>query len=275
MFAGSVLARRIEMAEALNAAACGEAIQAGGGYAAFSGVASPLTHAIGLGMSGLVTTAEFDRMEEYYRSRGAGVSLDFCPHADFSLLDLIASRSYRLVECNNVLAGPAVGSADGRVRLAGPGERELWIRTMLEGFFGRTALTEPELEVGRRLLELENATAWLASVDGCPAAAGAMNVRNGLALLFADSTIERFRGRGLHLALIRARLHHAVSSRCDLATASTAPGSISQRNYERAGLRVVYTKLICRKIFPDDPAAQTQKCRRAPRSPSEYSRDAR
>ncbi len=63
------------------------------------------------------------------------------------------------------------------------------------------------------------------------------------ALLFADSTLEKYRGRGLHLALIRARLQHAAELGCDLATASTAPGSTSQRNYERAGFRVIYTKL--------------------------------
>ena len=70
-----------------------------------------------------------------------------------------------------------------------------------------------------------------------------MNTRGKLALLFADSTLEKYRGHGLHLALIRARLKQAADMGCDLATASTAPGSTSQHNYERAGFRVVYTKL--------------------------------
>ena len=29
---------------------------------------------------------------------------------------------------------------------------------------------------------------------------------------------------------------------CDLATAATLPGSVSQRNYERHGFRVAYTR---------------------------------
>lgn len=70
-----------------------------------------------------------------------------------------------------------------------------------------------------------------------------MNIREKLALLFADSTLDRYRSRGLHLALIRARLKRAAELGCDLATAAVAPGSVSERNYERAGLRVVYTKL--------------------------------
>jgi ribosomal protein S18 acetylase RimI-like enzyme len=53
-----------------------------------------------------------------------------------------------------------------------------------------------------------------------------------------------FRGAGLQDALIRERLRTAVAEACDLATASTIPGGVSQRNYERNGFRVAYTKTI-------------------------------
>ncbi len=243
MFSDSALARRIEGGEALNSAGTGESIAICGGYATFAGVGSPLTHAIGLGMNGPVSAAEFDRMEEFFRSRGVSVNLDFCPHADVTLMELLAARGYRIVECNNVLAGPVAGSFDARVRMAQPSEEPVWTRTMLEGFFGRREMSAIELDLGRRLLQLDCASAWLGMVDGKPVSAGAMNARGKLALLFADSTIQGYRGQGLHLAIIRARLKHAATLGCDLATASTAPGSISQRNYERAGFRVVYTKL--------------------------------
>lgn len=243
MFSDAALARRIEAGEALNSSQCGESIETCGGFATFAGAGSPLTHAIGLGMNGPVSTSEFDRMEQFFRSRGVPVNLDFCPHADFSLLELVGTRGYRIVECNNVLAGPVAGSADWRVRTAASQEEPAWTRTMLEGFFGKREFTAIELDLGRRLLGMECASAWLAEVDGKLASAGAMNVRAKLALLFADSTLTAYRGQGLHLAIIRARLKHAASLGCDLATASTAPGSVSQRNYERAGFRVVYTKL--------------------------------
>jgi GNAT superfamily N-acetyltransferase len=69
-----------------------------------------------------------------------------------------------------------------------------------------------------------------------------MAVHGGLASLFADSSMMGFRGAGLQTALIRERLRMAVEEGCDLATASTLPGSVSQRNYERNGFRVAYTK---------------------------------
>ncbi|HWZ32363.1 MAG TPA: hypothetical protein VNX18_13580 [Bryobacteraceae bacterium] len=243
MFSDAALARRIEGGEALNSAGSGESIPICGGYATFAGAGSPLTHAIGMGMNGQVTAAEFDVMEHFFRSRGVPVNLDFCPHADSSLLELLGARGYRIVECNNVLAGPIAGSDDARVRMAGRAEEPVWTRTMLEGFFPAREHTATELDLGRRLFDLECASAWFGIVGGQPASAGVLNMRGKLALLFADSTLEEYRGQGLHLALIRARLKHAASMGCDLATASTAPGSISQRNYERAGFRVVYTKL--------------------------------
>src|SRR4051812_24430221 len=110
MFLDSALAKRIEAGEALNAAECGEALRIAGGYAAFAGVGSALTHAIGIGMNGPVTPGEFDELEHFYRSRGAWVNLDFCPHADPSLMELLGKRGYRIVECNNVLAGPIAGA---------------------------------------------------------------------------------------------------------------------------------------------------------------------
>jgi GNAT superfamily N-acetyltransferase len=243
MFSDTALAQRIEWGEALNAAGSGESIAICGGYANFAGVGSPVTHAIGLGMNGPVTAAEFDRMEEFYRSRGCAVNLDLCPHADWTLFELVAQRGYRIVECNNSLAGPVVGGSDARVRMAEPKEEDAWNRTLIKGFFPASEITPAELDIGSRMFRLEGATAWMGIVDGQPVSAAAMNTRGKLALLFADSTLEKFRGQGLHLALIRARLHLAAKLGCDLATASTAPGSGSQRNYERAGFRVVYTKL--------------------------------
>ena len=39
------------------------------------------------------------------------------------------------------------------------------------------------------------------------------------------------------------KLNEAIAQGCDLVTASTLPGSGSQRNYERLGFVVAYTKV--------------------------------
>ena len=77
-----------------------------------------------------------------------------------------------------------------------------------------------------------------------------MTLREGLAVLFADGVVPRFRPQGLHGELIAARLNRAVAQGCDLATATTLPGSQSQRNYTRTGFQVAYTKVTLVEPLP-------------------------
>jgi hypothetical protein len=50
------------------------------------------------------------------------------------------------------------------------------------------------------------------------------------------------RRNGAQLALLNTRLQTAASHGCDLAMMVAAPGSASQRNAERNGFRVAYTR---------------------------------
>ena len=91
---------------------------------------------------------------------------------------------------------------------------------------------------------------YVASVDGSPAAFGALYVSGGVGSLAGAATAPRHRGRGCQSALVRRRIADAASEGCDLIAAQAAPGSSSQRNMERAGLRVAYTKAIWSRLEP-------------------------
>ena len=71
-----------------------------------------------------------------------------------------------------------------------------------------------------------------------------MSATGGVALLSADGVAPAFRGRGLQLALIHARMAWAAARGCELVTASTEPLTASQRSYEKAGFRCAYPKLV-------------------------------
>ncbi|MDQ6759176.1 MAG: GNAT family N-acetyltransferase [Acidobacteriota bacterium] len=253
------LARRLEAAEAKNAAgfahASGNAaLSIAAGEAAFVGVGSPLTHAVGIGMAGPVSDADLDRLEEFYRVRDTAVVLDVCPLADPSLHQLLGERGYRITEFNNVLVrrlepGASFHEADF-VRRAQTAEEDAWTRTVARGFFERDQMTLDEQILTSTIFGLDSGACWLASVDETPAAAAAIAVEDGVGTFFADSTITTYRRRGLQSALIQARLAYAVERGCDLVTASTMPGSSSQFNYERLGFRVIYTKYIMARNTP-------------------------
>jgi GNAT superfamily N-acetyltransferase len=252
-FADAALARRLEAAEAVNARGCslsapGAAfLDIAGGCAIFVGADSPLTQAVGIGLAGPVSEAELLALECFFRARSAKVSIDLCPLADPGLLEMLGLRGYRATEFNNVLikrlARTEIVLAP-RVRRALAGEEDLWSHTVGRGFFEQGDLTTAEMDVGRAIFAMPGALCYLATGEaGEPAGGGALAVRDGLATLFADSTIPPFRRRGIHHELISARLNEAIAQGCDTATASTLPGSTSQRNYERLGFEVVYTKV--------------------------------
>jgi len=85
---------------------------------------------------------------------------------------------------------------------------------------------------------------YIASVDGVPAAAAAMDVRDGIGHLTAGATLPAFRRRGCQAALIQRRLADALEEGCDLAVGNAAPYSGSRQNMERAGMRTAVLGLV-------------------------------
>jgi len=262
VIADLALARRLERDEGRNTAEATLAygreapevpvatLEVGGGWAAFAGVGSFLTQAKGLGMDGPVESAELDRLEDFFQSRGAAAQVSVCPLVDPSLLDL-SRRGYRVLEFDNVLVAepsravePSPASPGVEVWRAGPDELDLWAETSARGFFPDEAALARARPAFRAFAGMPAVASFLARVDGRVAGAGAYGVRDGLAGFFATSVLPEFRGRGAHRELIRARLDSARAAGCDLCSVGAMPGSDSQRNFERWGFRIAYTKTI-------------------------------
>lgn len=245
-------ARAQRLARPQKAAAEVESIA--GGQAVFFGVGSPLSQAIGIGMSGPVSESDLDRLEEFFRSRGSGVTISLCPFADFALPGLLSARGYRLSHFENTLARPlalpgeqpAPTPAGVQVRPAVKQEAELWARLTMAGFE-----MDPTPETIGLFTSLFDGTGdvLLALADGSPAGGGCLQMHERVGLFAGDSTLPEFRGRGVQSALIATRLGMATAAGCNLAMACTQPGSVSERNYERQRFRVLYTKAMMVRQF--------------------------
>jgi len=118
-----------------------------------------------------------------------------------------------------------------------------------QGFTGRDKLTPGDLVIPTPNFHMSTATCFLALLDGEPVGGGAMATHKGLASFFSASTRPALRGRGAQTALLHARLSAAVTAGCDLAMVHTTPGTASQRNVERAGFQLAYTKLSLVRDF--------------------------
>lgn len=237
-----------------------------GGAAVFAGVASPMTHALGIGMRGAVQAGEMERMERFFWDRGSACLMDLCPLADPSVIAFIESRPYRVVEFNNVLArrilpdegfGPAVG-----VQGVAEPDVGMWARVVSEGFAEYMPVTEEMVRMMTTACQANQC--WLAwdesaglgaaksvQVERAPVAGAAMNVQNRVALFSGDASLLSARRKGWQAALIRARLAAAQAQACEIAMATVLPGSASHRNYERAGFELVYMRVNLMREKPE------------------------
>lgn len=255
------LARRLERAEAYACAKSAEArrrvfpksgsewIERGGAYAVFDGVDSPVTQCFGLGVFEAVTAPLLEEIETFFQKRSAPVHLEVCPLAGVPALDLICSRGYQPIEISSVAYQPVHQPDEppaGRiaVRVTGPDEADLWARTGARGWVSEHAeLEDFLLGFGKIMSAREGSVCFLAEYDGQPGAAGALSIHEGVALFAGASTVPEFRRRGLQAALLQARMQHAAEQGCDLAMMVAEAGSTSQRNAERQGFRIAYTRI--------------------------------
>jgi GNAT superfamily N-acetyltransferase len=221
----------------------------GDGYAIYAGDGSPVNGVRGLGMSRPVTPDDLLRVEQFFSSRSAIPRLDVCPFTDGSLIELLNARGLRLDTFYNILVRDLSGdrpapSANGiDIRRATPDQADLWIRTTAQGFSGQDAPPQADLDILAPNFHSQDAVCFFAWVDSQPVGGGAMYLHKNVAELGGASTRPAYRRRGVQAALLHARLSAAREMGCDLALVMTEPGSESQRNIERAGFQVAYTRM--------------------------------
>lgn len=89
---------------------------------------------------------------------------------------------------------------------------------------------------------------YLAFFEGIPAAVGMLYIQDKTASLIAGTTIPQLRGKGCQAALIQQRIADAAQAGCNLVVTQTRAGTTSQRNMERAGLRIAYTRSVWKTL---------------------------
>lgn len=224
-------------------------IECAGAYALFDGVGSPLTQTFCLGLFATPTAADLETIERFFDERGAATMHEVSPMASPETLELLAARGYRPVELTSMMFRPisvAASSENGgrvRARIASAEDVDLWSDTAAEGWRELGELSAFMRDIGRVSASSDGMTPFFAEIDGRAVGTGAVAIHDGVAILAGASTIPEARKQGAQRALLEARLRYAAEHGCDLATMGAAPGSASQRNAERQGFRIAYTRI--------------------------------
>ena len=225
-----------------------EWMECAGAHAVFDGVDSPVTQTFGLGIFEELTAGSLDVIERFFLDRGAQVLHEVRPLVGVAALDLLCSRHYRPIEISNVMyravEKPAVdGHANIRVRVTAPEELELWTGISAKGWtHEHPELLDFVLQAGAISTAREQSPCFIAELDCQPGAAGALSIHEGVALFAGAATVPQMRQRGLQAALLRERMRYAFEHGCDLAMMVAEAGSKSQRNAQREGFQIAYTR---------------------------------
>jgi GNAT superfamily N-acetyltransferase len=239
---GTHARRQAELYPATGAAA----LLAGDGLAVFCGKESPLNWVYGWGMAQPATTADLNSIKAFYLARGVQARLRVCPLADPTVHQLLVGNQFRPLDqmCVHYRAvepamAPSPTPSGLTIRVATVEEARLWFER--DGAGGDWAEPDGISFMTVRCVLKEDTRLFLAWMDDQPVGGGGLETHAGVAGLMAAATLPEYRNRGIHGALMQARLAAAAASGCDLAMVHTSPGAASQRNVQRAGFQLAYT----------------------------------
>lgn len=269
LFMDVSLSRRIERAEAAINASFIDArarlypgvdvmwTSVGGTFLLFDGKGSQMTQTFGLGLWGPADSEHLSTVEAFFTERGADVVHEVSPLAGVELSARLAERGYRPVEMATLLVRPLDEEAESheepsalRARVARPEEAATWIETSVAGWSAHADIAAKIRDVATVAFSNPSLVSYLVERGGEPIATASLGIHEDVALLAGASTVAAERGRGAQRALLDARLAEAKRRGCKMAVMGAEPGSGSQRNAERNGFRVAYTRTKWRLPSP-------------------------
>jgi GNAT superfamily N-acetyltransferase len=251
------LSRQVAAYRELRGDSAARTVAISGGIAAITNPAfgRKLNHVTGFAMGTPALATELAQLESTYAERGLETQIDICPHAHDSALAVLAERDYTVNAFSNTY-----------VRYLKPSDTDAVIGTGIEvvcdqalagatfvadsiaGFSVQAINRPPALleALAQIALHRSDTLLFAAIIDGQIAGTAGMSLIETsvglLAHLYIASTLPAYRGRGVQLALLRARLLAARSAGCTLASVTARPANTSARNTERAGFSLAYTK---------------------------------
>lgn len=209
-----------------------------------------LNHTSGLGMFGPVTAKHLTDIEGVYTSTGLPPELDICELARPATFDMLSDYAvtgtidtfYRPFEDSKSVDKP-LDPAETNINVEQTTDMATFVSFSVTGF--QSSGRSPALLgiLAQSAANRPDTALFFAKIDGQIAGCAGIAFLDdtSVANLYIDSTVPAFRGKGVHAALIRARIEVARRKGCRGVVASARAGSASARNLERAGMGRVFS----------------------------------
>lgn len=277
MFASTILAARVEAAEARLTASIGDHFlvrrpdlhvvvqHIGSGVAVFAGPSSPMNKMIGVGFGVAPSDADLQTIEQAFAARNTALQAEVSALSDPGFVARLSARGYHLKGFENV-HGRAITETDrdradatmeiSRMRAD---ESARWVEASIASFLDgdtegaqadqlppREALEGPLTDV----MDVPGFRRYCAWIEGHLVGTATLRIDQGLAQFCGAATLPGWRRRGVQTALLRRRLADAAAAGCDLAVMTTSPGTKSQENGLKQGFALLYVRALMVKGEP-------------------------
>jgi len=226
------------------------AVPVAGGYAiCLQG--SSIEYGLGVGTSRPLREDDLRIVDEFYGSRSLASRLELHPLVAERDALLVTRWGYRperemtMLE-REIETDPVIAAAFSVETLTS--RKQEWSELVVGGLADSVAAAD--LEQARRTTHVcaSAASALVAiRVEGRLAGGAALGVTGDAAFLFCASTLPEYRRRGVHAALIRARLAIGRSRGATFAFMTAPPDSAALRNAQAAGFTATYVRQRLRK----------------------------
>lgn len=201
-------------------------------------------HIVGLGNEKCPDDDEIDRLLALYRDQGLPCYVQLSPLANGAELGKrLAARgleqhpSWAVMALTPDRQERTEKNPEISVELVDESNRDDFIRTLLDAF----ELKPPVDDLIVATFNQPDVHGFLARVDGEPAGTGQIVIREGVGGLFSGGVLDNFRRRGIHGALISARINFCLERGVDLLYSETEEvGNQSSRDLTRFGFYEAY-----------------------------------
>ncbi len=216
-------------------AAGGEFLEVCGGVAGFAGADSPVNAVKGI--DGKPGREEWARAIEFFDRRRCDTVVELAPWVEEACRAELTALGFERLAEEYVMAAECRETGEAAELVE---DVEEWSKVLSFAFFG--GWTELGQRMGKVMHLLPETVCVGVRRDGELVAAGQLSLVAGSGLLAGDGTLEQWRGRGFQQILIRDRMRRAKAAGVGWVHSEVAPGSGSQRNYERCGFARVYSR---------------------------------
>lgn len=241
------LCRAVRLADATRAVAGGTACRRAG--------CLWLNVAAGMALRTDVSRDDIDALVAWYDQLGVGSRIEIPDRAHPSLIEHLGRAGYRLRSIVSVLARDAnpllppeplpLGLELRRLGAHDIASCETVATALTTSFLAPGAAPNPgDIRANTEGLAHPDAYAFGAYVDGLCAGGGVLDVQGDVACLWGAAVLPDYRRRGIQRAMITHRVRIAAAAGAKTIVIEAAAGGPTQRNAERLGFRLAYTRAL-------------------------------